>query len=100
MRIFPVSMLIAITAVLALGQNDTAKEPFTVVINVETPIVKAGSGVSVNGRLTNISNQPLDTSGCNCGPSGLDSYLTCEVRDDKCGFRKIWPHSFRKFWPV
>jgi len=63
-------MLIAITAVLALGQNDTAKEPFTVVINVETPIVKVGSGVSVNGRLTNISNQPLDTSGCYCGPSG------------------------------
>jgi hypothetical protein len=58
MRISPVSMLMAITTVLALGQNDTAKEPFTVVINVETPIVKAGSGVSVDGRLTNISNQP------------------------------------------
>lgn len=94
MRIFPVSMLIAITAVLALGQNDTAKEPFTVVINVETPIVKAGSGVSVNGRLTNISNQPLDTSGCYCGPSGLDSYLTWEVRDDKghLAAKRVYPH--------
>ena len=58
MRILSVSMLIAITAVLAHGQNDTTKEPFTVVINVATPVVKAGSGVSVNGRLTNISNQP------------------------------------------
>jgi hypothetical protein len=64
------------------------------VINVETPFVKAGSGVSVNGRLTNISNPPLDTSGCYCGPSGLDSYLTCEVRDDKghLAAKRVYPH--------
>lgn len=83
MRIFSFVMLISITVGFAPAQNETAKSPLSIVINVETPIVKAGSGVSVTGRLTNTSNRPLDASGCYCGPSGVDSYLTWEVRDDK-----------------
>jgi hypothetical protein len=81
-------------AVIALGQNNTPKEPFTIVIKVETPIVKAGSGVSVSGRLTNVSNQPIDASGCYCGPSGLDSYVTWEVRDEKgyLAAKRIYSH--------
>jgi len=94
MRFFQTSMLIAITAMLALGQNNTPKEPFRIVIKVETPVVKTGSGVSVTGRLTNVSNQPIDASGCYCGPSGLDSYLTWEVRDDKgqLAAKRIYAH--------
>jgi hypothetical protein len=81
--------------VLAPSQNETAKgPPLTIVIAVETSVVKAGSGVSVNGRLTNTSSKPLDASGCYCGPSGLDSYLTWEVRDDKghLAAKKVYPH--------
>jgi hypothetical protein len=94
MRFFQMLPLIAITAVIALGQNNAPKEPFTIVIKVETPIVKAGSSVLVNGRLTNVSHQPIDASGCYCGPSGLDSYLTWEVRDDKAHLaaKRIYPH--------
>jgi hypothetical protein len=94
MRFFQTSMLIAIMAVFAFGQNKNPKEPFTIVIKVETPIVKTGSAVSVNGRLTNTSNQPIDASGCYCGPSGLDSYLTWEVRDDKghLAAKRIYSH--------
>lgn len=96
MRILHILMLVSITSVLTSGQNETAKEPpLTIVIAVETPVVKAGSGVSVNGRLTNTSSKPLDASGCYCGPSGLDSYLTWEVRDDKghLAAKKVYPHS-------
>jgi hypothetical protein len=88
-------MLVSITSVLAPSQNETAKgPPLTIVIAVETSVVKAGSGVSVNGRLTNTSSKPLDASGCYCGPSGLDSYLTWEVRDDKghLAAKKVYPH--------
>ena len=76
------------------GQNETAKEPLSIVVTVETPVVKAGSGVSVNGRLTNISNKPLDVSGCYCGRSGLVSYLAWEVRDEKgpMAAKRIYPH--------
>ena len=95
MRILHILMLVSITSVLAPSQNETAKgSPLTIVIAVETPVVKAGSGVSVNGRLTNTSSKPLDASGCYCGPSGLDSYLTWEVRDDKghLAAKKVYPH--------
>ena len=37
----------------------------------------------MNGRLTNTSNRPIDASGRDCGPSGLDSYLTWDVRNLK-----------------
>lgn len=94
MRIFSFLMLISVTVGFASGQNETAKKPLSIVITVETPIVKAGSGVSVYGRLTNTSNKPLDASGCYCGPSGLDSYLTWEVRDEKgrVAAKRIYPH--------
>jgi hypothetical protein len=65
MRILHILMLVSITSVLAPSQNETAKgPPLTIVIAVETSVVKAGSGVSVNGRLTNTSSKPLDASGC------------------------------------
>jgi hypothetical protein len=95
MRILHMLMLVSIMSVLAPSQNETAKEPpLTIVIAVETHVVKAGSGVSVNGRLTNTSSRPLDASGCYCGPSGLDSYLTWEVRDEKghLAAKKVYPH--------
>jgi hypothetical protein len=93
-RIFSILMVISITVGLASGQNKDAKEPLSILITVETSIVKAGSGVSVNGRLTNTSNRPLDASGCYCGPSGLDSYLTWDVRDEKGRMvaKRIYPH--------
>jgi hypothetical protein len=77
------------------SQNKTAKElPLAIVPTAETPVVKAGSSVSVNGRLTNTSRKPLDPSGRYCGPSGLDSYLTWEVRDDKgrLAAKRVYPH--------
>lgn len=83
MQFFQVLTLIAITAVIALGQDNTPKEPFAIVIKAEPPIVKAGSGVWINGSLKNVSNGPIDTSGRYCGPSGLDSYLTWDVRNDE-----------------
>ncbi|PYU83231.1 MAG: hypothetical protein DMG51_12535 [Acidobacteria bacterium] len=30
----------------------------------------------------------------------MDSTVAGVVNAVRCGFRKIWPHSFRKFWPV
>ena len=95
MRILPILMLVSVTSVLAPSQDKTAKDPLlTIVITVETPVVKAGSGLSVNGRLTNTSSKPLDASGCYCGPSGLDSYLTWEVRDEngRLAAKKVYPH--------
>jgi hypothetical protein len=94
MRIFSFLMLISIAVGFASGQNQTAKSPLSIVITVETPILKAGSNMWVNGRLTNTSNKPLDASGCYCGPSGLDSYLTWEVRDDKgrMASKRTYPH--------
>ena len=94
MRFFQILTLIATTAVIAFGQSNPPKESFTIVIKAETAIVKAGSGVPINGRLTNVSNRPIDASGCYCGPSGLDSYLTWDVRDDKghLAAKKIYSH--------
>lgn len=94
LRLFQTSLLIAIVTVLVLGQNKNLKEPFTIAIKVETPSVKVGSAVVVNGRLTNTSNRPIDASGCYCGPSGLDSYLTWEVRnlEGQLVAKKIYPH--------
>jgi hypothetical protein len=54
-------------------------EPFKIEIKADAPVVKSGSAVIVNGSLTNTSNQSIDTSGCYCGPSGLDSYLNWSV---------------------
>jgi hypothetical protein len=90
-------VLTALYIVFALGadgQGSSAKPPFTIIISIETPTVKAGSRVEVNGRLTNTSKRPLDASGCYCGPSGLDTYLTWEVRDDKGNFvaKRVYPH--------
>ena len=94
MRIFQRSVLIAIVTALAFGQNKNPKESFTIAIKVETHIVKAGSAVAVNGRLTNTSDRPIDASGCYCGPAGLDSYLNWEVRDvdGQLVAKKINPH--------
>lgn len=94
MRLFQISVLIAIVTVVAFGQNKNRKEPFTIAIKVETPIVKAGSAVMVNGRLTNISNRSIDAGGCYCGPSGLDTYLAWEVRDveGRVVAKKTYPH--------
>lgn len=95
MWILLILMLVSVTPVHASRQNTTAKgPPFTIVITVETPVVKAGSSVSVVGRLTNTSSKPLDASGCYCGPSGLDSYLTWEVHDDKgrLAAMRVYPH--------
>ena len=88
-------MLVSVTSILAPSQNKPAKQPpFAVVIAVETPVVKAGSGVSVYGRLTNTSSKPVDASGCYCGPSGLDSYLTWEVRDEsgRLAAKRVYAH--------
>lgn len=94
MRLFQISVLIAIVTVGAFGQSKNPKEPFTIAIKVETSIVKAGSAVVANGRVTNTSNRPIDASGCYCGPSGLDSYLAWEVRDVEGHLvaKKIYPH--------
>ena len=96
MRILPILILVSVTSILAPRQNKAAKEPpFAIVIAVETPVVKAGSGVLVYGRLTNTSSKPLDASGCYCGPSGLDSYLTWEVRDEsgRLATKRVYPHA-------
>lgn len=94
MRLFQIPVLIAIVTVVAFGQNKNPKKPFTIAIKIETPFVKAGSAVAVTGRLTNTSNRPIDASGCYCGPSGLDSFLTWEVRDVEGHLveKKIYPH--------
>lgn len=94
MRFFQTLTLIATTAVIAFAQNNAPKEPFSIVIKAEMPIVKSGSGVPINGRLTNVSNRPIDASGCYRGPSGLDSYLSWEVRDDKehLAAKRIYSH--------
>ncbi|MGB7727367.1 MAG: hypothetical protein WBL50_05005 [Candidatus Acidiferrum sp.] len=94
LRLFRTSPLIAIVTVLVLGQNKNLKEPFTIAIKVETPSVKVESAVVVNGRLTNTSNRPIDASGRYCGPSGLDSYLTWDVRnlEGQSVAKKIYPH--------
>jgi hypothetical protein len=94
MQIFSILIVISITAGLASGQTKDAKEPLSIRLTIETSIVRVGSGVSVNGHLTNTSNKPLDASGCHCGPSGLDSYLTWEARDERGRMvaKRIYPH--------
>src|ERR1700730_18207564 len=59
MRIFSFLVLISITVAFASGQNETAKEPLSIVVTVETPVVKAGSGVSVNGASQILLISPL-----------------------------------------
>jgi hypothetical protein len=94
-----IAALFMVTVVLVAGQNtvgqgNSAKPPFTIVIAVESATIKAGSGVSINARLANTSNQPVDASGCYCGPAGLDSAFTWEVRDDKghLAAKRVYPH--------
>ncbi|MGB6499412.1 MAG: hypothetical protein WBF09_20615 [Candidatus Acidiferrum sp.] len=93
-----IAALFMVTVVLVPGQNtagqgNSAKPPFKIVIAVESATIKAGSGVSINARLANTSNQPLDASGCYCGPSGLDSLFTWVVRDKgHLTAKKVYPH--------
>ena len=98
-----IAALLSVAVVLVAGQNSagqgsaghgSAKAPFAIVITVETPTVKAGTGVSIKVRLTNTSSQPLDASGCYCGPSGLDSTFTWEVRDSSGHLiaKRVYPH--------
>jgi hypothetical protein len=82
----------------SVGQTDAAqrpaKSPIAIAITVETPTVKAGTGVSIRASLTNNSDRPLDASGCYCGPSGLDSAFTWEVRDSSghLASKRVYPH--------
>lgn len=95
--------LLSVAVVLLAGQNSVGqtsaaqratKSPIAIAITVETPTVKAGTGVSIRASLTNNSNQPLDASGCYCGPSGLDSAFKWEVRDSSghLASKRVCPH--------
>ena len=89
--------------VLVTGQNGVgltspgsghAKAPFAITIAAESSVVKAGAGVFIKATLANNSNHPLDASTSYCGPSGLDSLFTWEVRDssERLTAKRIYPH--------
>ena len=92
-------VLIALTGCqIVLGQTSGSsgqtKAPVAITIAAESPTVKAGAEVSIRATLINNSKQPLDASGCYCGPSGLDSAFVWEVRDTKGQLvaRRVYPH--------
>jgi hypothetical protein len=72
----------------------SAKPPLAIVIAAASTTLKAGTGVSIRASLTNNSNRPLDASGCYCGPAGLDSAFTWEVRDSsgRLTRKRVYPH--------
>jgi hypothetical protein len=76
------------------GSSGETKAPVAITIAAESPIVKAGAGVSIRARLLNNSKRPLDASGCYCGPSGLDSAFVWEVRDTNGHLvaKRVYPH--------
>ena len=83
--------------VAALNQNNgraAAKLPLTITIRAEALTIKSGMPVSVKATLENHSSLPLDASACYCGPSGLDSAFTWEVRDNgRLTAKKTYPHA-------
>jgi len=74
------------------GQNER-KTLISITVTLETATAKAGEAVSVRTVLTNNSKQPFDASGCYCGPAGLDSLFTWEVRDNgQLTAKRAYPH--------
>ena len=70
-----------------------AKPSLALVIAAESTTVNVGQPVSVRTVLTNKSKQPFDASGCYCGPAGLDSLFTWEVRDNgHLTPKRMYPH--------
>jgi hypothetical protein len=87
-------MLIAMSPVVAPGENHAAKQPFTLVIRAQEPTVKAGSGVSINVHLTNTSNRDLDASANISDMTRVDPNYLFDVRDSsgKSVPRRVYQH--------
>jgi hypothetical protein len=66
---------------VAFTQTSTTKQvsqPFSIVISTETPIIKAGSALSIKIRLTNISSHDVKASSAYF--DGTDASYSQEVR--------------------
>ena len=69
-------------SVAAPNESEAAKQvkpPFSITISTDTPTIKAGSGLSIKIRLTNISNQ--DINGTSELEQRVDVSYEQEVRD-------------------
>jgi hypothetical protein len=83
MRIVFMALLLAGTSVVATGNpSGSARQvtpPFSIIISTETPVVRAGSTVSIKVRLTNTSRH--DVSVTRAYFEGVDANYKQEVRD-------------------
>ena len=64
-----------------LAAQNAVEQPFMISITAPSPIVKAGSDVWINVRLTNHSHIDLNESGSISSMTGLDPNLAFDVRD-------------------
>ena len=74
-------LLIMSSGMFAIGQSQSAKQPFVIAIAAESQAVNVGSEVAVTVRLKNTSNHELDFSANISDLTGVDPNYTFEVWD-------------------
>lgn len=78
MRVLCVVTLMMVA--LAVAQENV-KQPFTITITTDTPVIKAGAPLLIKSQLTNTSGQDLNVSGGIDRDTGLKSNHIFDVRD-------------------
>jgi hypothetical protein len=82
MRDLLITLVLAGVSVAAPSQSETAKQakpPFSIIISTETPTIKAGAGLEIRIRLTNLSGR--DINGVSNIENRVDVSYEQEVRD-------------------
>ena len=95
MRILLGLLSFVICGTVALSGEQAAKQPFTITISTEKPVVKVNSDVSIKVHVTNTSNHELNTSANISSLTGVDPNNLYDVRDSMGNpvQRRVYKHS-------
>lgn len=87
-------LLLTTSAVFAQVHSRGTKQPFTICISMDNPVVTVGSDVDMRVELTNTSKWDLSAGGILNRDTGIDSQFRFEVHDEqgKLVPIKAYPH--------
>jgi hypothetical protein len=99
MRTLFALLLTGACGVFAIGQGQSAKQPFAIVISAVESTVKARSSVPIRVQMTNTSSQDLDASGNWSDLTGADPNYVFDVRDSagKLAPKRVYEHPELQF---
>ena len=99
MRTLFALLLTGACGVFVIGQGQSPKQPFAIVISAVESTVKARSSVPIKVQMTNTSSQDLDASGNWSDLTGADPNYVFDVRDStgKLAPKRVYEHPELQF---